>query len=140
MLGACDRRATPPDGTLSMVHQDQGERMDRAALLARFLDDEALLSEMVTRLLERLSPELDAMRAASAARDAAALHQLAHSLKGSLGLFGPSAAYDAVSRLESLSREGNVDAAVLELEALNASLGPMTAELRRLVPEASESR
>ena len=116
----------------------QRERMDRSALLARFLDDEALLSEMVTRLLARLPPELSSMRVASAARDAVAMHQLAHSLKGSLGLFGPSTAYDAVSRLESLSRDGDVDAAALELEVLDDSLGHMMAELRRLVPEASE--
>ena len=112
--------------------------MDRTTLLARFLDDEALLSEMVTRLLARLPSELDSMRAASAAGDTAAMHELAHSLKGALGLFGPSTAYDAVSRVESVSRYGDVDAAALELECLDASLGHMMAELRRLVPEASD--
>jgi hypothetical protein len=58
-------------------------------------------------------------------------------LKGSLGLFGASTAYDAVCRVESLSREGDVDAAALEMEVLDASLGHMMAELRRLVLEAS---
>ena len=114
------------------------QSMDRTTPLARFLDDEALLSEMVSRLLVRLPPELASMRIASAAGDVMAMHELAHSLKGSLGLFGPSTAYDAVSRLESLSRDGDVDAAALELEALDDSLGHMMAELRRLVPEASE--
>lgn len=114
--------------------------MDRTTLLARFLDDEALLYEMVTRLLARLPPELDAMRAAAAAGDAAAVHELAHSLKGSLGLFGPSTAYDVASRFESLSRGGDVDVVALELGTLEASLGHMIAELRRLVlvPEASD--
>ena len=110
--------------------------MDRTALLARFLDDEALLSEMVTRLLARVPPEVDAMRAASAARDVEALHRLAHSLKGSLGLFGPSTAYDVVSRLESVSRNGELSAAAQELDALGTSLGHLMAELRRLVPPA----
>ena len=112
--------------------------MDRATLLARFLDDEALLSEMVTRLLARLPPELDSMRAASAARDTAAMYKLAHSLKGSLGLFGPGMAYGSVSRVESLSRDGDVGAAALELEALEVSLRDTMAELRRLVPEATD--
>jgi HPt (histidine-containing phosphotransfer) domain-containing protein len=98
--------------------------MDRTTLLARFLDDEALLCEMVTRLLARLPPELDAMRAAAAVRDAAAMHELAHSLKGSLGLFGPSTAYDVASRFESLSRNGDVENVAREMGALEASLGP----------------
>ena len=116
----------------------QVEPMDRTALLAHFLDDEALLSEMVTRLLARVPPELDAMRDASAARDVAALHRLAHSLKGSLGLFGPSTAYDAVSRLESVSRDGDLNAAAQELDALGVSLGQLMAELRRFVPPAPD--
>jgi HPt (histidine-containing phosphotransfer) domain-containing protein len=58
--------------------------MDRSVLLARFLDDEALLSEMVTRLLARLPPELAFICAVSATGDAVAMHRLAHSLKGSL--------------------------------------------------------
>ena len=110
--------------------------MDRATLLAHFLDDEALLDEMVTRLLARLPSEIEAMRIASTERDAVALRPLAHSLKGSLGLFGPSPAYDAVCRLESLSRDGDIEAAELELESLEGLLGHMMTELRRLVPNA----
>ena len=50
--------------------------MDRSELLARFLDDETLLSEMVTRLLAGVPPELDSMHAASAAGDAAQMQTL----------------------------------------------------------------
>ncbi|MDA1184380.1 MAG: Hpt domain-containing protein [Acidobacteria bacterium] len=110
--------------------------MDHATLLAHFLDDEVLLNEMVARLLARLPSELDAMRSASADGDVAAVHEVAHSLKGSLGLFGPSAVYDVVCRLELVSRNGDPDAAALELNALEGSAGHMMAELRRLVPGA----
>lgn len=111
-----------------------GEAIGRAELLARFLDDEELLSEVVTRFLAQLPSDLDAMRAAWAASDVAALHRRVHQLQGSLGLFGPGAAYASVSRLASITRDGALSGVAAELDVLATLLGQLAAELRRLVP------
>ena len=112
--------------------------MNHADLLARFLDDEALLAEMVTRLLAAIPPQLDAMRGASADGDSDALHRQAHHLKGSLGMFGPSTAYDTVSRLESMARDGQPRAAARELLVLGTELGQLMNALRRLSSPATD--
>ena len=111
--------------------------MDRTSMLARFLDDEALLREMVTRLTALVPQDLDAMRTAATAGDVETIHRRAHSLKGALGLFGSGTAFDVVSRLESVSRSGDLEASVRDLETLSGELEQLLAELQALVPPTS---
>jgi response regulator RpfG family c-di-GMP phosphodiesterase len=83
------------------------ELWEPANALARVGGDVRLLREVVRLFLSECPRWLDEIRAAAAARDAARLHQAAHSLKGSLGTFGARVAFEAAQRLENMARAGD---------------------------------
>jgi PAS domain S-box-containing protein len=86
---------------------------DRDAALARVGHDEKLLGEMAGLFLEESAKLLARLREAVARRDAAALEQSAHSLKGSVANFAAASSYTAAERLEAVGKTG--DWAVVEL-------------------------
>ena len=111
--------------------------LDAGTLLAGFGGSRKLLGEVIDLYLADTPRILDEAQRAIACHDAAALAASAHALKGSIGLFARTGAYEAARRLESAARAGewagieetfarlNVEAKILseELEALSRSLG-----------------
>lgn len=93
---------------------------DPAAMLARFDGNAGLLAEVAGLFLEECPGWMAAIGTAVRERDAAALRVAAHTLGGSVGHFGPSAAYAAARQLEARGRAGDltgVDEAYAELAA-----------------------
>jgi len=121
------RRAQP---TLRVV-------LDRAALLERLEGDAELLAEMVGALLEDCPRLVASIREAVARGDARLLERAAHTLKGSVGNFGASAAAAAALRLEQMGRQGELAQAGEACTALDREierLKPILAGLCQEVP------
>ena len=112
------RRANQP--TLRVV-------LDRAALLERLEGDAELLAEIVGVFLEDCPRLVASIREAVARGDARLLERAAHTLKGSVGNFGVSAAAAAALRLEQMGRQG-------ELAQAGEACAALDREIERLKP------
>jgi CheY-like chemotaxis protein/HPt (histidine-containing phosphotransfer) domain-containing protein len=108
---AADRPAPPP--------------LDAGTLLAGFGGNRKLLGEVIDLYLADTPRILDEARRALARRDAAALASSAHALKGSMGLFAQTGAYEAARRLERAARAG-------ELAGIEATFEELDVEARQL--------
>ena len=103
-----DARRERPEPPPAAPREQSTERVfDRAAALRGVGGDEQLLAEVAGLFLEECPRVMAAIRAAEAAGDAAEVHRRAHSLKGSVGFFGPGPVMDAARRLESLAGSGD---------------------------------
>jgi CheY-like chemotaxis protein len=80
---------------------------------------DADLVELVRRETGRL---LQAIREATANRDARGLERATHALRGSMGTFGAADVIDATRRLEALAREGRLGEANTAVAALEQGL------------------
>jgi CheY-like chemotaxis protein len=99
-----------PDHTASVF--------DRDLTLARVEGDRKLLQEIVGLFCEETPRLLAEIQSSILHRDAKALAQAAHTLKGSVGHFGAQAAFEAALRLEVMGRGGDLTQA----EAVYAEL------------------
>ena len=81
--------------------------------------------------------QLDALRAAADARDAAALASAAHALKGSVGLFSRGAAFEAARRLEQDARNGDLTRLDECREEIERELSRVCADLETLLRASS---
>jgi PAS domain S-box-containing protein len=100
---------------------------DRAALLARLGGREDRLRKLARTFLDESARLLAEMDAAITSGDAGRLKRAAHSLKGSVGIFGAPEASAASGRLEFLGKEQDLAGArevFAELEAALARLRP----------------
>jgi PAS domain S-box-containing protein len=87
------------------------DKLDESALLARFSGDRKLVLTLATAFCQDCPRMMGRIRKAIRARDAAALADAAHALKGSIGNFGASAAFEKAREVEKLAREGKLDGA-----------------------------
>ena len=103
---------------------------DEAALLERFNGNRKLLQTLVKSFLEDCPKMMDRIRKAVTARDAPALADAAHALKGSVGNFGPSAPFETARGMEISARQGTLEGsweAYATLEDEMAALSPVLA-------------
>lgn len=132
-------QGSEPDGEegdtslLDLGSDEAGQVANLAEARAMFDGDEEIVQQLLGvffRDFERLKSDL---RQAGAARDRERLCQLAHSIKGSVGLFGATRATEAAVRLEALSREENPAAFGIGLERLEEELNRLASALRNSV-------
>jgi PAS domain S-box-containing protein len=83
--------------------------LDGKALLARFSGNRKLLRNIVKAFREDCPRMMGRIRNALTARDAVALADSAHALKGSIGNFGDSAALETTREMEKAARQGKLD-------------------------------
>jgi PAS domain S-box-containing protein len=83
--------------------------LDGKALLARFSGNRKLLRNIVKTFREDCPRMMGRIRNALTARDAVALADSAHALKGSIGNFGDSAALETTREMEKAARQGKLD-------------------------------
>jgi two-component system sensor histidine kinase/response regulator len=114
----------PADGAAT-AERPEAAPLDAGTLLAGFGGNRKLLGEVIDLYLADTPRILDEARRALARRDAAALASSAHALKGSMGLFAQTGAYEAARRLERAARTG-------ELDVLEATFAELDAEARKL--------
>ena len=97
-----DRSAQPVEATA------MGPSIDRAALLADFGGNSALMADVIRVFLSDAPAQMETLRAAVADGDAAAIAAAAHALKGAVGLFSKGDAYEAARTLEHAARAGEL--------------------------------
>jgi two-component system sensor histidine kinase/response regulator len=106
--------------------------LDRTAILERVEGDVGLLEEIVELFIEDCPRLVRQMQDSLREKNAAGLRLAAHTLKGSLGYFGPSQASVLANELEVLGRDGKLDHAAPVYQALVAKLDelqPLLADL-----------
>jgi two-component system sensor histidine kinase/response regulator len=113
-----------------------GAAFDPTDALARVGDDRELLAQLV-QLFRGESPALMAtIRKAVASGDSATLARVAHTLKGSVGNFGVTPAFEAARELERLGRDGVMIGVAAQLELLERSLPELEHQLEAFISTA----
>lgn len=110
-----------------MDHPHDGTVVNLGMALNRLGGDEGLLEEVAQLFIETAPDLVDQVRKAVLTRNAAAIYQAAHTLKGSLGNFCAESAFQAAFRLEQMGRSG-------ELAGLDEAYATLEVEIERLWP------
>src|ERR1700721_1784168 len=109
--------ASPPS---AMAAEEEAKRSDKAKtdgagnidkILARFDGNRKLLGSLIQTFRHDCPKMMTKIRGALSRRDPRMLAGAAHALKGSVGNFGPSSAFETAREIEKTVREGNFDAA-----------------------------
>jgi PAS domain S-box-containing protein len=106
--------------------------VDRAALLAGFGGNGALLGDVVDVFLTDAPILMARVQDAARARDAAALAAAAHAVKGTVGFFARGDAYDSARRLEQMARGGDLTGVDALSAVVDDAVRRLTAELDAL--------
>ncbi len=105
----------------------QGESIDRAALLERVEGDQELLGEMIQLFVADAPQLLDAMRSALQQGNLVLLERSAHSMKGAAGNLSAQVTQDAAMQLEQSAKKGEPELSKKNLKALEGAV-------KRLIP------
>jgi len=109
------------------------DKVDRAALLEGFGGRADLLKHVVEVFLEDGPATLTRLKAAIEAGNAAEVAAIAHSLKGSVGLFSQGQAFEGARRLEQVGKSGDLSQADAVRAEIEESVSRLTTELRALL-------
>src|SRR5271154_2079312 len=112
--------------------EEQFHQLDEALALSRVGGDSDLLREIVELFLADYPSTLDKIRSAVSARDASAIEQHAHSLKGSVSTFGAENAFNAALALERQGRTKDLADVEAGLSQLEGALGALRPELESI--------
>jgi len=122
----------PPPG-ITATTQIPSDRVDRDALLEGFGGRADLLKHVVEVFLEDGPATLARLKGAIEAGNGAEVAAIAHSLKGSVGLFSQGQAFEGVRRLEHIGKSGDLSQADAVRVEVEESVSRLTTELRVLL-------
>lgn len=105
--------------------------IDRVAVLENLGGDLDLFHQIITIFLDDTPPKIEALQQALAARDAAQLHTLGHTLKGSIANFGAPRATEAARALENAAKLGDLAHAPQQVQELMAATEELCTALRQ---------
>jgi HPt (histidine-containing phosphotransfer) domain-containing protein len=106
--------------------------LDESVALTRVGGDAELLCEVIGLFLDDYPQSLEKIREALNTGDPSGVEQHAHSLKGSVSIFGAQEAIDAAFSLEKQGRSGDLTAAPTGLERLEHALASLKPELEAI--------
>jgi PAS domain S-box-containing protein len=109
---------------------------DRATFLARLLDDESLARTILACFLTDLPRQIEALRSAAHAGDAAATASHAHSIKGAAANVSAEALRGVAAAIETAARRGDLTAAPGRISELEAQFERLRETLTPLMEEA----
>jgi HPt (histidine-containing phosphotransfer) domain-containing protein len=104
-------------------------KLDRAAILENFMDDEELLFESIDLFLDRISTRMAELKKAVAEKNPEVFMPEAHTIKGMIGIFSTADAFEAAKKLELKGREKVTDGIDEDFKNLENELGLLTAAL-----------
>jgi two-component system sensor histidine kinase/response regulator len=133
------RGGSEPAGAAPLCVAAPPERFDREAVLASMEDDLTTLRDVAAVFRREAPAMLSSVRRAVGGRDAPALEQAAHRLKGACSIFQAQGAIGAARRLEQLGRGGDLSMAGGVLEELCESVRLLDTALADLCLETAES-
>jgi PAS domain S-box-containing protein len=110
--GALPSSATAVGGDAKPADQMKTDgAIDAEKLLARFDGNRKLLRSLIGTFQHDCPKMMAKIQGGLSARDPRALAEAAHALKGSVGNFGPSSAFETAREIEKTGREGKLDGA-----------------------------
>jgi PAS domain S-box-containing protein len=119
---------------------EPAESLDLASALERVGGDAALLRDLAGMFLISYPEQLGELREAIVRHDAAAVRRVAHTLKGTIGLFGAKAALEAAHRLEEMGRTSELGRSEEACTTLARTLDRLRPSLIALVEEGESRR
>jgi len=143
LLETVERLAAPRVAAHSSGNNPQtaAATLDRAVMLSRVGGSEKFLRKLVGIFLADCPKRLATMRKALAARNSETLAHAAHSVKGTVGIFGATLVVEAARNLEGLARAGDLAAARKAFAELERQLARFTPALKALAtPGAARSK
>lgn len=111
---------------------------DQAQVLANLDGDRELMQLLAATFVADAPRLLDMMRRALADSDPVAAARACHNTKGSVANFGADALVVALKTMEAACRRGALDEAAAMYAAVEESVNHLVAELRDVLPEASD--
>ena len=120
----------PPNQDNSV--EEQLHQLDEAIALTRVGGDAELLCEVIGLFLDDYPHSLEKIRDAVNNGDPSGVEQHAHSLKGSVSIFGAKESLDAAFSLEKQGRSGDLTAAPDGLKRLEQALASLKPELEEI--------
>jgi HPt (histidine-containing phosphotransfer) domain-containing protein len=123
------------DGNLSNQEysvEEQLQQLDESIALTRVGGDAELLCEVIGLFLDDYPHSLEKIREAVAAGDPSGVEQHAHSLKGSVSIFGAKEALEAAFWLEKQGRSGDLTGAADGLKRLEQALASLKPGLEEI--------
>jgi HPt (histidine-containing phosphotransfer) domain-containing protein len=124
--------ATPPP------NGPEGVLPDRNALLQRVGGSWEKVEKIVAVFQGEVSQSMAEIRAAIERGDATRIERTAHSLKGAIGVFGKSAAYNAAETLESLGHAGDLTEIGDVYHSLEKLVHELELALVEIVPRSND--
>ena len=112
-----------------LCHFSGGVLITGKALLEHFGGDRQLLGELARIFLDDCPSRLSAIQAAVERRDAAALLEAAHALRGSVANFGATRAVETALKLELMGKAGDLTGAAAALVRLQHAMAALMGEL-----------
>jgi HPt (histidine-containing phosphotransfer) domain-containing protein len=109
------------------------DTIDIEALLGRVRGNMDLLQKLAALFIESAPGMRARVREAAVRRDAVALREAVHALRGSVGILAGSALGKVAARVEEHARADRLAEAEAACAALDAELEQFTAALRRLL-------
>ena len=106
--------------------------LDLSEALSRLGGDSTLLAELARLFLEESPKLLSSLRTAVSGHDARGIESYAHSLKGSIALFGSTQAHGIALAMERKGREHDMAGVDELLKTLEEALTRCTSELRAI--------
>jgi two-component system sensor histidine kinase/response regulator len=119
----------------SVADVPPGGELDWSAAMAAVGDDRELLREVVAALVEECPRLIDEIRLAIDQGDAATLRRAAHTLKGSLRLFGATSPGEYAFQLEMMGAEQALNQAPAVLAQLERSLQLVMPKIEEILGE-----
>ena len=107
-------------------------------LLDSVMGDRALLAEMAELWLADSARQEKQIRDGLDSGDAMMIQRAAHALKGSVGTFQASVAQEAAGQLETLAKNGDLDAARKVFDRLSTQIDLVRSDLRHLAGAPAE--
>jgi PAS domain S-box-containing protein len=130
-------RPTPPSHA-TLAPKYRSPSFDPAALRQRLLGDEEALRDVLEQFLVSFGGEIDRLRGEVAAANVLDVRNLAHRLKGMLGMIGAAGLSQLAGELEVLAAEGKVEAMPVLTQRFHGEATDLARDVRRYL--AGETR
>ena len=140
MFAEIERCLTGSESSMPMEENSvqQGEFIDRVALLERVEGDQELLGEMIQLFLGDVPQLLDAMRKALQQGDMVLLERSAHSMKGASGNLSAQVTQNAALHLEQSAKKRDAESSKKNLTVLEGAVERLIPLLENFTLEVSK--
>ncbi len=133
LFSAIDSVVTNQPASQAATTPVRADKVDREALLEGFGGRADLLKHVVEVFLEDGPATLARLKQAIQSGNSTEVAAIAHSLKGSVGLFSQGQAFEGVRRLEQAGKSGDLAQAETVRAEVEESVARLTTELRALL-------